>query len=233
MADHGRNDGVRLGIYACSIAMRTYVRLGNLGGVDDDGGRERLKSIAMTDRGKVSAHDVARELRAQLPGVGDLKLHKLLYYCQGWHLAFFGAPMFMEKIEAWANGPVVAVVWGDERHGRGTPEPRPLGPAALNTISYVLGRYGRSTGKDLIRQTHAEAPWRDASERAEPDPELTATELQKFFEADDEAGPAIDLARAVERSVAVRSQLSEALVAMSGREPVVDDMTRLREVGGV
>ncbi len=30
-----------------------------------------------------SAHDVARELRNRLPDAGDLKVHKLAYYCQG------------------------------------------------------------------------------------------------------------------------------------------------------
>ena len=56
----------------------------------------------------VSAHDVAREIRQQLPRVGILKLQKLLYYCQGWYIAWTDAPLFGEQIEAWANGPVVA-----------------------------------------------------------------------------------------------------------------------------
>jgi uncharacterized phage-associated protein len=191
----------------------------------------------MTERTGVSAHDVARELRKQLSGVGDLKLHKLLYYCQGWHLAFFGTPMFNERIEAWANGPVVADVWGDEKHGRHKPEPKALSPAALNTVSYVVGRYGRSTGKDLIRQTHAEDPWREASERVEPgewdNAELTTAGLQSFFQADDEAGPAIALARSVQSSAELRGQFSLALESMHGREPIDDDMTLLRKIGDV
>jgi hypothetical protein len=36
----------------------------------------------------VSAHDVAAALRARLPDLPTKKLHKLLYYCQGHHLAF-------------------------------------------------------------------------------------------------------------------------------------------------
>jgi uncharacterized phage-associated protein len=191
----------------------------------------------MNERKGVSAHDVARELRKQVSGVGDLKLHKLLYYCQGWHLAFFGVPMFSEKIEAWTKGPVVATVWGDEKRGLQTPEPKALSPAELNTISYVVGRYGRSTGKDLIRQTHAEAPWREASERVEPgewdNSELTTAELQKFFQADDEAGPAIELAQAVQSSDGARAQFSRALESMHSRDPIDDDMTMLRKVGGV
>ena len=53
----------------------------------------------------VSAHDVARVLRAQLPGVGDKKVHKLLYLCQGMHLAMLGQPMFNEPVHAYGHGP--------------------------------------------------------------------------------------------------------------------------------
>ena len=53
----------------------------------------------------LSAHSVAVELRHRLPGVGVKKLHKLLYYCQGHHLATFGLPLFSESISAWDMGP--------------------------------------------------------------------------------------------------------------------------------
>lgn len=48
----------------------------------------------------VSAHDVAAELRKRLPGVDDQKLHALLYYCQGHHLAHTSEPLFHEEIHA-------------------------------------------------------------------------------------------------------------------------------------
>ncbi len=35
----------------------------------------------------LSAHDVAAQVRQRVPGVGTKKLHKLLYYCQGHHMA--------------------------------------------------------------------------------------------------------------------------------------------------
>jgi uncharacterized phage-associated protein len=35
-----------------------------------------------------------------------MKLQKLLYYCQGWHLAWDGEPLFGEEFEAWLSGPV-------------------------------------------------------------------------------------------------------------------------------
>jgi uncharacterized phage-associated protein len=108
----------------------------------------------------VSARDVAAALRARLPGVPTKKLHKLLYYCQGHHLAHFDRPLFAETISAWDMGPVVGQLWKAEREGATVEPPAVLGEAELNTIGYVVSRYGALTGLDLEHLTHAEDPWR-------------------------------------------------------------------------
>src|SRR5262249_49336794 len=69
------------------------------------------------DRMAVSARDVAPALRERLPDLGTVKLHKLLYYCQGHHLAIFGEPLFSETISAWDMGPVVGTLWRGEKDG--------------------------------------------------------------------------------------------------------------------
>jgi uncharacterized phage-associated protein len=51
----------------------------------------------------IGAWDLARHLLSRIkPEQGDsithLKLQKLLYYCQGWHLAAFGTPIFREDV---------------------------------------------------------------------------------------------------------------------------------------
>ena len=113
----------------------------------------------------VSAHDAAAEIRRRLGrDVGVVKLHKLLYYAQGWSLAWVGEPLFEEKIHAWANGPVVAELWADETHDRPHPSERPLSGRQIAILDYVILEYGHYTGKALIRQTHLEDPWRDVSE---------------------------------------------------------------------
>lgn len=43
--------------------------------------------------------------------VSNLKLQKLLYYAQGFHLAMTGRPLFDEPIQAWMHGPVVPAVY--------------------------------------------------------------------------------------------------------------------------
>ena len=39
--------------------------------------------------------------------ISNLKLQKLVYYAQGFHLALYDEPLFLEAIEAWTHGPVV------------------------------------------------------------------------------------------------------------------------------
>src|SRR5947207_14369309 len=102
---------------------------------------------------RVSAHDVAVVLRERLPGLPVKKLHKLLYYCQGHHLAAFGEPLFGETISAWDMGPVVGTLWKQEKDGEPAPVPARAGAgvgvgaarlseAELNTVGYVVSRYG-------------------------------------------------------------------------------------------
>lgn len=138
----------------------------------------------------VSAHDVARELRSRMPDVGVVKLHKLLYYAQGWHLAMYDTALFAEPIEAWTNGPVVAELWADEKHDRGIPPQRPLDGMAVDVLDYVIERYGRHSGRDLIRRTHQEDPWLDISESDDPvavdRPVISNHALRSWFEQDDE-----------------------------------------------
>jgi uncharacterized phage-associated protein len=116
----------------------------------------------------LSAHDVAEELRRRIPGLPKVKLHKLLYYCQGHHLATFAEPLFGEEIGAWDMGPVVEKLWRDETYALEPPPRQDLDEAALNTIGYVLSRYGRLNGYELEIMTHGESPWRLASATRQP-----------------------------------------------------------------
>jgi hypothetical protein len=87
----------------------------------------------------LSAHDVAAVLRDRLPGLPTKKLHKLLYYCQGHHLATFDAPLFRETILAWGMGPVVASLWRQEKAGAA-----PAKLAGLDEVQLVQFRIGKA-----------------------------------------------------------------------------------------
>lgn len=115
-----------------------------------------------------SAHDVAKYILEKRQGsMTTMKLQKLVYYCQGWSLAWDGEPIFNEKIQAWANGPVVYELF-DHHRGMFRVSSWSLGDTDKltqdhkETIDAVLSSYGKMSGQQLIEKTHAERPWLDA-----------------------------------------------------------------------
>lgn len=144
--------------------------------------------------------------------------------CQGWHLAHTGRPLFSEHVEAWANGPVVATLWRAEaREDRPPPAPRDLLPDALETLGYVVSRYGKLTAQQLIDLTHAEDPWRDISrsEDEAADQLIPVGSLKAFFNG--EIAAARMLAEQALRDPKTRTLISEA-IERSGQVPgKVDD----------
>jgi uncharacterized phage-associated protein len=174
----------------------------------------------------VSAHDVARVLRQQLPGLGDKKLHKLLYLCQGHHVAALGRRLFNEEIHAYDMGPVVARLWKDEKVGRTVP-PVDLDEAALNTVAFVISRYGALPGRDLEILSHHQDPWTDADQaRSQGGSDIISeSALAHFFSSsprDEENDPPWP----------DEEVIAECLRGTPQEPPVVhayDDVERLRE----
>ncbi|MDO4716948.1 MAG: Panacea domain-containing protein [Propionibacteriaceae bacterium] len=104
------------------------------------------------------AIDVLRYISETNPPCGEVQYQKLLYYVQGWSLAWDGTPMFEDRIEAWAMGPVVPSV----RYRLGEKGDYDLSADQKTTIDAVVGHYRRWNGGELIEMTHAEPPWREA-----------------------------------------------------------------------
>jgi uncharacterized phage-associated protein len=140
----------------------------------------------------LSARDVAAALRDRLPGLPTKKLHKLLYYCQGHHLATFDEPLFSETISAWDMGPVVGNLWYVEKQENVPGVHREMDEAQLNTVGYVLSRYGALTGQDLENLTHSEKPWQlaDSGRRPGESARIKPEWIKQYFRtrgsADDE-----------------------------------------------
>lgn len=137
------------------------------------------------------AADVARALRDEFDfDQGTVKIHKLLYYCQAWHVTWTGQPLFEEPIEAWDMGPVVADLWRSEKYEEaGWGQEEPLDPVEMRTVKYVVSRYGKKWAKQLIGQTHAERPWRDAHQKAR-NTVIPLESMRDFFREDEAADQA-------------------------------------------
>jgi len=50
-----------------------------------------------------TAHDVAAYILDKCGSMSAMKLQKLVYYSQAWHLVWDDAPLFEERVEAWAT----------------------------------------------------------------------------------------------------------------------------------
>jgi uncharacterized phage-associated protein len=118
-----------------------------------------------------SCHDVAKFFLSQASeDAGDLlsnlKLQKLAYYAQGFHLAIHENPLFDEPIEAWMHGPVVPTLYHHYKvHGQGAIplpvdyDPSVFNPDQLNLLNEVQRMYGQYSAWRLREMTHEEDPW--------------------------------------------------------------------------
>lgn len=115
----------------------------------------------------VSAHDVAAYILTKKGPISAMKLQKLVYYCQAWHLVWEEEPLFDEKIEAWANGPVVRNLY-DVHRGQFQVSEWPEGNQSAisgskrSSVDAVLKYYGDKPAQWLSDLTHKEAPWKEA-----------------------------------------------------------------------
>jgi len=114
-----------------------------------------------------SAHDVAAYILQKRGEMSAMKLQKLAYYSQAWHLVWEEKLLFSDRVEAWANGPVVRSLY-DEHRGSFKVRTWSRGDAAKLTaaqkesIDAVLGFYGPKSAHYLSELTHSEMPWREA-----------------------------------------------------------------------
>lgn len=111
--------------------------------------------------------DVASYILANKGSMTTMKLQKLVYYAQAWSLVWDESPLFLHRIEAWANGPVAPTLY---RAHRGKfkvsrilgGNSRRLNKTQKETIDSVLDYYGDKSSQWLSDLTHSERPWKEA-----------------------------------------------------------------------
>lgn len=111
-----------------------------------------------------SVLDVAQYILKKQGKMTTMKLQKLVYYCQAWSLVWDEEPIFPEKIQAWANGPVVRKLYNQHQGSFQVTSLRRGNPGNLTktekeTIDAVLEEYGNRSAQWLSDLTHLEEPW--------------------------------------------------------------------------
>lgn len=127
--------------------------------------------------------------QAKLP-VTTWKLQKLVYYSQAWSAVWSDEPLFNDRIEAWANGPVSPDLYAAHK-GQFQISTLPVGDFNRLTdderesIDIVLEHYGPKSAQYLSELTHAEQPWIAAREGLAPGErgsnEITVESMVEYY----------------------------------------------------
>ena len=115
--------------------------------------------------------------------ITPLKLQKILYYTQSWHIAKFDKhPLFSELPEAWVNGPVYRTIYDNYKSKFFKSEPLKLenidtvGEEILETlkndidisdeqftlVNSIVKFYSSMGEGKLVLLTHRDTPWNEA-----------------------------------------------------------------------
>jgi uncharacterized phage-associated protein len=126
------------------------------------------KRKLMSGHPQLKAIDVADYILKRAGSMTAMKLQKLVYYSQVWSLVWTERELFRERIEAWANGPVVPSLYRLHRgHFKVRPgffggDPTKLGDEQRDVINRVLSFYGEKDPQWLSNLSHLELPWKQA-----------------------------------------------------------------------
>jgi uncharacterized phage-associated protein len=137
-----------------------------------------------------SVHDIARYILREAGPMSAMKLQKLAYYAQAWHLVWDEERLFPERIEAWANGPVVPDLYRQHR-GQFQLKSWPKGSvqsltsSERETVDIIIQHYGDKPAHWLSELTHKEDPWRNARKGLAPgarsDVEITPAAMSEYY----------------------------------------------------
>lgn len=147
-------------------------------------------------------HDVADYVICRVLESGgqlnQLKLQKLLYYIQAWHLAHYSSPLVPARFQAWIHGPVNRELYNrfrgtktlyarmlleDVRHGFNSDAVFTQDQRSF--INSVLDVYAPLAADQLESMTHNEMPWMVARGDLPPDmrceEELDETIMASYY----------------------------------------------------
>lgn len=144
----------------------------------------------MIEDTEVTIADVAHHILDRFGQMTTMKLQKLCYYTQAWHLASFKTPIFEADFAAWDNGPVSRELY-DLHRGKYSvtsqeiPGHRELSESKKAFIESIVGAYSKFSGDELSSITHMEDPWKNAIEESKisgfSNVQITKANIRDFY----------------------------------------------------
>ncbi len=128
--------------------------------------------------------------------INNLKLQKLVYYAQAWHLGICDRPLFPEDFEAWVHSPVIPELYKKyQKHGWHNIKPNQEKDLAkldlpndiLEFLAEVSQEYLYCDDSELETMIRIESPWNQARANLatdEPSHEIIRKEwIREYFGA--------------------------------------------------
>ena len=147
----------------------------------------------MCIRDRYKALDIANKIISKTDlehgdTISNLKLQKMMYYQQGFHLAYFGTPLFDEDIVAWQYGPVVPSVYKEYKSFESnsistSKEGISLSDDEEELFNNVYEEYNQFSAVALMKMTHEESPWKTT----EINSVISRDKMMAFFKTQIEA----------------------------------------------
>lgn len=102
--------------------------------------------------------------------ITNLKLQKLLYYAQAWHLVNFRKRLFSDDIVAWDFGPVIRPVYNRWKKYKSAPIPyKPtskeehiFSDKQITFLREFYKIFSSLSATALVSMSHSEEPWKKA-----------------------------------------------------------------------
>ncbi|TAD97727.1 MAG: DUF4065 domain-containing protein [Bacteroidetes bacterium] len=131
---------------------------------------------------QIDAQLLADFILKDFGAMSHLKLQKLLYYCEAYHLAYFETSLIKQEFEAWVHGPVCKEVFAELKNKtllysdivfEGNYDPtvalrKLLTTDQMELIIDVVSELSTWSGLELEEATHREKPWKDARQGLSP-----------------------------------------------------------------
>lgn len=131
--------------------------------------------------------------------ITNLRLQKILYYSQAWHLAINKKPLFNDDFEAWVHGPVIRRLYGvykgygynpivtleGEEHVEKELKKmkKDFGEELVDFLEDIIVEYFKFAAFELEQMVHKEDPWIKARVGLPPD-ELCINIIKKEWMRD-------------------------------------------------
>jgi len=154
-----------------------------------------MTAVGLGYDSRAIANSILEKARAKGMNLTMMQLVKLIYFAQGWYLAFRDKPITYHPAHAWQYGPVYPLVYkafpnaGSSAlsgvildRNTGTPYAAELSDDESDLLDWIVDDYGKMHAFELSKSTHTDdGPWKITIDRAGAYSEIPNSLMQSYF----------------------------------------------------